>query len=145
MLKNKLISILFVLVGIGLIASGIFSTDPLFGYPEEHPILGKEFTIHGKLHSISALLVFFGLPILCFKTRNLFNSLNKSKWKSYSILTGISMLLLFFLASFAMNNFLGQKLWGGLIQRLCIIIGFLWISFLANHLNTKQNLNQNLS
>ena len=130
------------MVGIGLIASGIFTTDPLFGYPKEQPILGKEFTVHGKLHSIAALFVFIGVPFLCFKMRNLF--VNKSGWKPYSILTGITMPLLFLLTAFALNNFLALKPFGGLIQRLCIITGFLWISFLANYLNLAKILHKKL-
>lgn len=142
-LKDKVVSVLFLLVGIGLIASGIFSTDPLFGYPAEQPVLAKEFTVQGKLHSVSALLVFFGIPALCFRLRNFFKTGNRPKWKLYSVFTGTSMLILFFLATLALNDFPGLKQIAGLLQRFCIITGFVWISFLADHLNDKQALPKN--
>ena len=139
-LKDKMISALFVLVGIGLIASGIFSTDPLFGYPDDQAMLHKEFTVHGKLHSVSALFVFIGIPILCFKISNLLRAAGKTFAGYYSVITGVTMLLLFVLTGFALNNFLGLGPWGGLIQRACIITGFLWISLAAVYLHVNKDL-----
>ena len=40
------------LAALGLIGAGIFSTDPLFGYPQQHPILLAQFTLHGHLHNL---------------------------------------------------------------------------------------------
>lgn len=135
--KDRPLFYLMTLVGIGIFASGIFTTDALFGYPTDHSNLSKEFTIHGMLHSISALLVFIGLPILCFRMSNHFISKNKKIWKYYSIATGITMLFLFLLTSFALGNFLNLKSLAGLIQRLCILTGFLWISLWANYLISR--------
>lgn len=137
-LKDKLLTVVLVLTGIGLIASGIFTTDPLFGYPANEPNISKEFSVQGKLHSIFALLVFIGIPILCFRMSSYFNLLHKQAWRYYSIVTGITMLLLFVLTSLALNNFLRLKHWAGLIQRLCVIIGFVWISFWAISLHFQK-------
>src|ERR1017187_3806121 len=35
------------LVGIGLTGAGIFSTDPVFGYPTYRPLVLRQFTLHG--------------------------------------------------------------------------------------------------
>ena len=57
-LKSRLIGLLFSMVAIGLIASGIFTTDPVYGYPADKPFIYREFTLHGKLHTLFSLLVF---------------------------------------------------------------------------------------
>ncbi len=123
-INNKLISILFGLAGIGLIASGIFTTDPVYGYPEELPFIKNEFTVSGKLHTLFSLLVFINIPIICFIIARYFTVQKQMEWKYYSVATGILMLLLFLLTGFAFNNFSGMGAFAGLIQRLCVTIGF---------------------
>ena len=133
-INKKIISILFALAGIGLIASGIFSTDPVYGYPEELPFINNEFTVSGKLHTLFSLLVFINIPIICFIIARYFTVQKQMIWKYYSVATGILMLLLFLLTGFAFNNFSGMGSFAGLIQRLCVTIGFVWIMLFAFHL-----------
>ncbi len=137
-LDNKFIAALFALVGIGLISAGIFSTDPVYGFPEDMPFIKKEFTLHGKLHTWFSLLVFFGIPIICFLMSKYFSSIKELTWKYYSIATGIIMLILFLLTGMAFNQLLGLEAVAGLLQRLCVITGFVWISLFAIFLNTAK-------
>ena len=59
--------ILVGLVGLGLIVSGAFVTDPALGYPPGTPPgLSQHPSWHGSIHLLGALLVFAGLPIASF-------------------------------------------------------------------------------
>jgi hypothetical protein len=60
LLKNSLLtSILIGAVGLGLVGAGIFSTDPLYGYPTTEPLKIVSFTIHGQLHHVLSISAFF--------------------------------------------------------------------------------------
>lgn len=136
-LNKKSITVLLGLVGIGLIGSGIFITDPVFGYPENLPFKRTVFTLHGKLHTLFSLLVFINIPIICFIMTTYYNVRREFTWKYYSQLTGISMLLLFLATGFAFNQVLGMGSVAGLIQRLCVITGFVWIILFSFYLKAK--------
>ena len=123
------------LVAVGLMAAGIFTTDPVYGFPENLPFIKKEFTLHGKLHTWFSLLVFLGIPVICFLMSKHFGLMKEWGWKYYSIATGIIMLILFFVTGVAFNQLWGLGPVAGLFQRLCVIAGFVWISMLAIWLN----------
>ena len=127
------------LVGIGLMASGIFTTDPVYGFPENIPFIKKEFTLHGKLHTWFSLLVFLGIPIICFLMSKQFGLFKEWRCKYYSVATGIIMLVLFFVTGMAFTQLWGLGPVAGLLQRLCVISGFVWISMLAIYLSTSSN------
>jgi hypothetical membrane protein len=133
-IHKKATTILFVLVGVGLIASGVFNTDPVYGYPPELPFTNKIFTMHGKLHTLFSLFVFLNIPIICFLMARYFNNQKEFKWKYYSIITGTGMLLLFLFTGFAFNNAGNTGAFAGLIQRLCVITGFIWIILFASYI-----------
>lgn len=137
--KSNRITVLMALTGIGLMAAGIFTTDPVFGFPEDLPFTKKVFTLHGKLHTWFSLLVFLGTPVNCFLLAKYFGLRKVWRWKYYSLATGIIMLSLFFITGIAFNQLLGLGPVAGLLQRLCVISGFGWISMLAIWLNTSAN------
>lgn len=137
-LNNPLIGVLFALVAFGLLASGVFTTDPVYGYPADKPFIYREFTLHGKLHTLFSLLVFINIPVICFIMGKYFHSLKKMPWKYYSVSSGIAMLLLFVLTGIAFNQLWGLGAVAGLLQRLCVVTGFVWISVLAFYLNDKR-------
>ena len=136
-LNNRLPGVLFGLVALGLVASGIFTTDPVYGYPANEPFIYREFTLHGKLHTLFSLLVFINIPVTCFIMGRYFHALKKMQWKYYSVSTGIGMLLLFLLTGVAFNQLWGLGAVAGLLQRLCVISGFVWIAVLAFYLHDK--------
>jgi hypothetical protein len=68
-----------------------------------------------------------------------FAAMKDHLWKYYSLATGIIMLLLFFITGIAFNQLLGLRPIAGLLQRLCVITGFVWISMFAIRLNTSSN------
>ena len=136
-LKSRLIGLLFSMVAIGLIAPGIFTTDPVYGYPADKPFIYREFTLHGKLHTLFSLLVFINIPVICFIMGRYFHTLKKMQWKYYSVSSGIAMLMLFILTGIAFNQLWGLGALAGLLQRLCVISGFVWMAVLAYYLNDK--------
>lgn len=121
-------------VGLGLVGAGIFSSDPVFGYPMTEPLAIAQFTVHGHLHDFFSVIVFVCLPIVCFKFRNRFNESGDTGWATYSLISGIGMLVAFILAAIGFKQITGLVEVAGIFQRLCLIIGFGWLSLLALHI-----------
>lgn len=116
-------SLLIGAVGIGLIGSGIFTTDPVSGYPPGSPAL-SEYTWHGQLHDLFAIPTFVGWPIACFVLARRFRP-------RYSIASGVAFVVMFVLTNAAFAQTPGLVEFGGLFQRLTVIIGFTWLTLLA--------------
>ena len=126
--------ILLGLFGLILIVAGIFVTDPGQGYPPGVPALANP-TGHAVVHALAGLFVFILLPIATFvMIRRFVGDPTWRGWALYSLLTGIIML-----ASFIIFQVLGtmdqngtlQNAPSGLVQRIGIIAGWVWISLLA--------------
>lgn len=131
---SVLASLLLGSVAIGLTGAGIFSTDPLYGYPSNLPLALTEFTVHGHLHVLFSIFVFVCLPVACFVFRRRFADIKKAGWATYSKFTGIAMPVTFILAGIGFKQFPGLVQFAGVFQRLSIIIGWTWITLLALHL-----------
>ena len=81
--------------GLGMVAAGIFSTDPGFGFPPGAPEgLPSSMSWHAVLHSIAFFLAFTSLPVACFVFVRRFASMKQSGWVAYSIATGLATPLL---------------------------------------------------
>jgi hypothetical membrane protein len=132
-------SLLLGLVAIGLIGAGIFSTDPVYGYPISMPLAITEFSIHGHLHVLFSILVFSGLPIACFVFSRRFTDIKKTGWAAYSTFSGVAMLVTFVLAGIGFKQYSGFVEFAGVFQRLSIIIGWTWITLLALYLFRTPN------
>jgi hypothetical membrane protein len=117
--------------GVGLIGAGLFSTDPVFGYPPEAPLLLEQESPAGHLHNLASLLFFAGLPGACFVAGRRSWRAGNRPWAAYSLLTGIAMLLTFVLAGvgFTQHPRLVQN--AGVVQRLSIATGLAWITLRA--------------
>jgi hypothetical protein len=130
------------LVGIGLIGSGIFVTDPLNGYPPGTPLIPTERTAHGILHDLFGVPVFLGLPITCFVFARFFAGQGKHNWAWYSRLSGIGMFAVFFVARLGFRllpSYPDLAANFGLLQRITIMIGFAWLTLLAVHFLRVRN------
>lgn len=122
------------LVGIGLIGAGIFVTDPIFGYPSDKPLVLRQFTFHGHLHDGFSMFVFICLPWACFVFRKYFISKDKKALANYSALTGYAMIVAFIITSMGFKQISGFVNYAGLFQRLCISIGWTWMTLLSLNL-----------
>jgi hypothetical protein len=127
-------------VGLGLIGAGLFSSDPVYGYPMSEPIRVAQFTITGHLHDFFSIFVFACLPIACFKMRNRFKESNNTKWTTYTLISAIGMLITFILAAIGFKQVPVFVDFAGAFQRLSIIFGFMWLVSLSAFIirSTKQ-------
>ena len=125
---------LIALVGMGLIGAGICTSDPIYGYPMNLPMKLAQFTIQGHLHDFFSIFVFMCQPLTCFKFGRLFASRHKKGWATYCYANGIAMLIIFILAGAAFKQTPVILEWAGLFQRLCIILGGIWMTSIATHL-----------
>jgi hypothetical protein len=136
--------VLIAFVGIGLIGSGIFVTDPLNGYPAGTPRIPMERTAHGIFHDLFGIPVFLGLPITCVLFGRLFARSGDRAWAVYSTLSGIAMFGVFLVARLGMREvpgFTGITGLFGLFQRITVTIGFTWLTLLAGHVLTIRSRN----
>lgn len=122
------------LFGLSLIVAGVFVTDPSLGYyPPGSPI--DTSTLHGTIHGANAPVAFGSLTLAIFVFARRFWSETKWRgWGWYSLVSGI-LLIGFFIACLV-SAILDQK--GalpnsptGLLERLAIIIGWMWLALLA--------------
>jgi hypothetical protein len=121
-------------VGVGLIGAGLFTCDPLNGYPAGTPLFPTVRTLPGRLHDLFSLPVFTALPAACFIFTRRFFKGGKPGWALYSLLSGLAMLVLFVLAGLGFRQIPGFFEIAGLLQRLSIIAGLGWISIMAGQL-----------
>jgi hypothetical protein len=129
--------VLIGLMGIGLIGSGVFVTDPLNGYPPGMPIIPTERTLHGILHDLFGVPFFLGVPIACLVFARLFVSKGERGWAWYSRASGISMFAVFFVARLGFRllaAYPALAAYFGLLQRITITIGLAWLTLLAVHM-----------
>ena len=123
------------LFAIGLLGAGIFLTDPVSGYPPGTPDPHLEYSSNSaRLHDLFGIPVFIGLPLACFVFWRWFARLGEHAWAIYSAVSGFVMLVSFVLASIGFAQAEGLADFGGLFQRISIIVGFGWLTLLAIHL-----------
>ena len=140
LLKNSLrTSRLIAAVGLGLFGAGLFSSDPIYGYPVNEPLKLAQFTITGHLHDLCSIFVFVCLPIVCFKMLKRFKELNNKKWVIYTLISVSGMIICFVLAAIGFKQIPVIVNLAGVFQRLCIIFGFSWLSALSVYLIRTSN------
>lgn len=127
------------LAGIGLFGAGVFTSDPVYGYPASAPLALAQFTTHGHLHDVFSLLFFIGLPAACFVFCRRFGAMGQWGWVVYSILSGMGMLVAFGLAGKGFTQTPSLVNVAGVFQRLSISIGLIWIALLAFHLLSQKS------
>lgn len=125
------------LLGLGLIGAGIFVTDPLNGYPPGTPVIPTHRTTHGILHDLFGIPFFLGLPIACIVFARFFARQGERSWSRYSLLSGIGMFAVFFIARLGFRllpTYPALAANFGLLQRIVITIGFAWLTLWALHM-----------
>lgn len=114
--------------GAGLVGAGMFITD--FG----RRTLGPSPTrTAGILHEIFSAIVFISLTLACFIFAHFFYSISLPYWAIYSALTGVLYFTGFvvFARGFDRSSTLASI--AGLVQRLTISVGAVWVTLVALH------------
>ena len=118
--------------GLGLVASGVFSADPSYGYPPGAalgPAASPSLT--GTLHDLAGFMVFGPLTAACFVfARRFAAQAGRRRWAAYSFLSGMAIPA-FIAGSFSAWSSGMAANFGGVFQRLAIVTGWVWICLLA--------------
>jgi Protein of unknown function (DUF998) len=126
------------LFGLGLVIAGVFVTDPGGGYPPGAPVNGAPQTWHGWFHGINGLLLFnVVLPAACFVLARRFAAdPHNRRWATYSWMTGALILVISIVGTITLPiaENAGFPVVDGLIQRVEIIIGWVWLALTAQRL-----------
>ena len=118
-------------VGLGLLGSAAFSTDPVSGYPSGMPDTPTEQMTTMTVHGIAALPIFLGIPVAAFAYARRFHRSGCPTWALYSAATGVSMLATMGLAGAGLNQAPRLVNFAGLFQRAAIVTGFGWLTALS--------------
>ncbi len=128
--NGLLLPILVGLIGVGLIGAGVFTCDPFNGYPPGTP-LSPVATTSGTLHGAFSSLFFFGLPIACLVAARQFTREGSGGFAGYCVATAVAFVALFVLAALGAAQNPAFLPIVGLMQRLCLAVGFAWLTILA--------------
>ena len=115
--------------GVGLLGAGLFTTDPVSGFPVGTPAVA-DYTTSGALHDGSSLPAFLALAA----AQVVLSRGQGRRWLAYSLLSATAYLCCFVLASAGFNQAPGLVEVGGLFQRLTVMIGWAWTVALAARL-----------
>lgn len=116
---------------LGLLGAGLFVTDSQAGegIPQSVPL-----TTSGKLHDLFSAFVFISLFAACFVFAHLFAGAGQNAWAVYSIVTGILYGCGFILFARGFSPASSFSPIAGLLQRLTISIGAIWLALVSLHL-----------
>jgi len=123
-----------VLIGVaagGIAAAALFPTDPVSGYPPGTPEQPAGPSVAGTLHNLVAIPTFLGLPAAAVAYSWRFARSGKPGWAAYSATTAISMLIALGRSAAGFNQSPRFVDVGGRWQRICIALGFSWLTALT--------------
>ncbi len=126
-------------VGVALIGSGVFVTDPVAGFPPSEDarddagsaLRAPKLTRQGKLHNLCAIPIFSGIPIAALVCAGAAAHRREYGWAAYCAGSAIGMAGAFALFGAAFGE--ASRLAGrsGVFQRISIATGFGWLSALS--------------
>jgi hypothetical membrane protein len=126
--------LLVALCAVGLIGAGLFLTDPLSGYPPGTPGRPESRSVSAAAHDRFSALFFVGLPAACLVLARHFARSGNRRWAIYSATTAALFALAFVLASVGFSQVETMVAFGGLFQRIALLVGEGWLTLLALHL-----------
>ena len=109
--------------GLGLIAVGVFRTDPAQGFPPG-VIAATEPSWHGAVHALGALFTFVVLTAALAVFVRLFLARSESSWAFYCLASAVLMLVIFF------GGFTSPVLMARFL-RLATLVGWMAASVIA--------------
>jgi hypothetical protein len=129
--SRRLIGWLVVLSGFAFAFSGLFSTDPQWGYPMWIPAeVAANPSWHSRLHFLGGFLAAGALPAaIVVEARRLLQS--GSRRRALFALASVGAMVGCFLVGLAVGGPLAHFAWGGFLQRITIVAGFQWLVVFA--------------
>ena len=124
-------------IGFGLLGAGVFTTDPINGYPPGSADVATVRTRAGHLHDLSAVLIFAAVPAACFAYSLHCAADGDRTWAGYSATTGVAFTTAWALAAGGFNQAPRLVENSGLFQRVAIVTGFSCMSALAARLASQ--------
>jgi hypothetical protein len=125
--------LLITFLGVGMIAAGVFVSDPAFGFPPGTPdAMPDELTTHGLLHGVAAGIGFLSLIAACFVFGRRFASAGEQTWSRAS--TGVG--IIFLIAAIAGSASPGSRP-GNVALGVSLILALAWTSVLAGKLRDE--------
>jgi hypothetical protein len=137
---SRLVPVLVGAVGVGLIGSGVFVTDPVGGFPPPSSDEGEGGNTAparavpsrtGAVHNRFALPIFVGIPVAGVLYGVSSARRREYRWASYSVGSSVAMVASFVLFGAAFGGAPRFVEKGGLFQRISIVSGFGWLSALS--------------
>lgn len=120
--------VLVVVSGLMMVASGIWSIDPMRGYPPGTPAGDPpELSRSHRIHDGVGAGVFLSLPAAAAIAGFTLDG----GWAWYSVATAVAQVLLLAVFSRAWD---ADAPWTGLVQRAMLLVGFTWLALLCLHL-----------
>ena len=140
MVGPRAVPVLVAGVGIGLIGSGVFVTDPVGGFPPGTPDEQRSHnadttrtasTREGLLHNLCAIPIFVGIPIAAFASAATAVRGRDYRWACYSVGSSLMMVVSFLIFGRAFGSASARAGKGGIFQRISIASGFGWLTALS--------------
>lgn len=117
--------------GLGLVGAGSFVTDPISGYPAGTPAAIDSPTWHGSLHDAVSMVGFTAMVAACLVFGRRFAVSGRPWWALYSVASAVAVAVCLVLSSQGFAQAPGLVDIAGLLQRLCVTVGWTWLSALS--------------
>ncbi|MFI7050272.1 DUF998 domain-containing protein [Streptosporangium sandarakinum] len=129
------------LVGVwalGLVGAGLFTTDPVSGYPAGSPDLLPAYgSTQAALHDAVSLVAFVAILGACIVFARRFAAANRRGWALYSAATAIVVLVTLGLSNAAFAQSPNLVAFGGLFQRIMIVAAWSWLTLLTQDVKSR--------
>ena len=125
---SRIVTLLIGLVAVGLIAAGIFVTDPGFGYPPGERAPSAP-TFHDTVHGVVSVIVFFTLGVVPMVVA--LQARSSRLWATYSLLSGVAVLVFITAAALVaveQERIVSPDAPMGVLQRTSVVAGFAWLA-----------------
>jgi hypothetical membrane protein len=125
---SRAVTVLIGVVAVGLVAAGIFVTDPGFGYPPGERTPSPP-TFHDAVHGFTSVIVFFTLSVVAIVVA--LQAWSSRLWAWYSLLSGLAVFVFITAAARVaaeQERIVSPDAPMGALQRISIVVGFTWLA-----------------